>query len=155
MCGKENIKIVRQNLEKIINKSYENNGLNIRVSSATLQELYNEAVAKNDTDLANYYNRAPEKHLGPEEVQKIKSETKNLKTKEEKKEYFINFASDAALDMFYARQCKEAAAELMQLNKEREELHKKIEELEKSRSKLIKPKNLLKSRLLNLLHLMQ
>lgn len=142
MCGKENIKIVRQNLEKIINESYENNGLNIRVSSATLQKLYNEAVAKNDTDLANYYNRAPEKHLGPEEVQKIKSETKNLKTKEEKKEYFINFASDAALDMFYARQCKEAAAELMQLNKEREELHKKIEELEKIQEQINKTKEL-------------
>ena len=107
-----------------------------------MQKLYNEAVAKNDTDLANYYNRAPEKHLGPEEVQKIKSETKNLKTKEEKKEYFINFASDAALDMFYARQCKEAAAELMQLNKEREELHKKIEELEKIQEQINKTKEL-------------
>ena len=85
MRGTEIIFKVRQDLEDIINKSYENNGLNIRVSSATLQKLYNEAVAKNDTDLANYYNRAPEKHLGPEEVQKIKSETKNLKTKEEKK----------------------------------------------------------------------
>lgn len=133
---------VRKDLEEIINKSYENNGLNIKVSSATLQKLYNDAVAKNDTDLANFYNRAPEKHLGPEQVQKIKRETKNLKTTDEKKEYFIRFASDYALDMFYARQCKEAAAELMQLNKEREELAKKISELEKLQEQINKTKEL-------------
>lgn len=46
MRGTEIIFKVRQDLEDIINKSYENNGLNIRVSSATLQKLYNEAVAK-------------------------------------------------------------------------------------------------------------
>lgn len=142
MCGKENIKKVRKELEEIINKSYEKNGLDVRVSSTTLQNLYNDAVAKNDQNLANYYNRAPEKHLGPEVVQKIKRETKNLKTTEEKKEYYIKFASDYALDMFYARQCKETAAEIMQLNKEREELHKKINELEKIQEQINKTKEL-------------
>ena len=44
--------------------------------------------------------------------------------------------------MFYARQCKAAAAELIQLNKEREELHKKIEELEKIQEQINKTKEL-------------
>lgn len=142
LSGKKNILEVRKTLEEIINKSYENNGIDARVSSATLQELYNDAVAKNDTDLANFYNRAPEKHLGPEEVNKIKKGTKNLKTQEEKKKFYINFASDYALDMFYARQCKEAAAELMQLNKERAELQKKIAELEKIQEQINKTNEL-------------
>lgn len=142
MSGKKNILEVRKTLEEIINKSYENNGMDVRISAATLQKLYNEAVAKNDVDLANFYNRAPEKHLGPVEVNKIKRGTKNLKTQEEKKEFYIKFASDYALDMFYARQCKEAAAELMQLNKERAELQKKIAELEKMQEQINKAKEL-------------
>lgn len=145
MSGKENIIKVRENLEKIINKSYERNGLDIRVSAATLQKLYNDAVAKNDTDLANYYDRAPEKHLGPQEVQKIKKGTKDLKNLEDKKEFIINYCSDRAVDAFYARQCKEAAAELIELNKERAELQKKIDELEKIQAQISKAEELSKT----------
>lgn len=141
-CGKENILKVREDLEKIINKSYENNGRDICVSAATLQKLYNEAIEKNDTNLANYYNRAPEQHLGPKEVAKIKRETEKLKSPEEKKEYLIKFCSDKAVDTFIARQCKEAAAELIQLQKEREELQKRISELEKMQEPVNKTREL-------------
>ena len=98
MSGKKNILEVRKTLEEIINKSYENNGMDVRISAATLQKLYNEAVAKNDVDLANFYNRAPEKHLGPEEVNKIKKGTKNLKTQEEKKvKYYFRYMDDLVI----------------------------------------------------------
>lgn len=135
ICGKENIIKVRKELEKIINKSYEKNNLEARVSSATLKELYNKALAENDADLARFYDREPEKHIGPAETNKIKNGTKNIKTPEEKEKYYLKFASDKALHQFYSRQCKEAAAEIILLNKERAELQKRIEEIEKQISK--------------------
>lgn len=126
---------VRKELEVIINRSYEKNNLDMHVSSATLKEQYKEAVAQNDMELARYYYREPEKHIGPAEVNRIKNGIKNLKSAKAKEEFYIQFASDKALQQFYIRQSKEAAAELIALNKERTELQKQIEDIEHQISK--------------------
>ena len=55
--GTEIMYKVRKDLEDIINKNYERKGLAVRVSADTLEKLYHEAVAKNDVDLARYYDR--------------------------------------------------------------------------------------------------
>ena len=134
--GTEIMYKVRKDLKDIINKNYERKGLAVRVSADTLEKLYHEAVAKNDVDLARYYDREAEKHIGPVEVQKIKKGIEGLKTTEEKEKFYIEFASDKALHHFYTRQCKEAAAELVELNKERELLHKQMEEIQKQMDKV-------------------
>ena len=128
--GTEIIYQIRKDLENIINENYEKNGYDVRVSSATLKELYDDAVAKNDKELARYYDREPEQHIGPVEVQKIKNETKNCKTAEEKEDYFKEYGSDIALGVFLVRQYKEYAQELTKLEKERAELQIKRAKLE-------------------------
>ena len=135
--GTEIMYQIRKDLENIINESYERNGLDNRVSSATLKELYQDAVAKNNEELARYYDREPEQHLGPVEVQKIKKDTENIKTKKEKENYYREFASDAALGVFLVRQYKELAQELTKLEKERAELQRQREKLENEIAKEI------------------
>lgn len=135
--GTEIMYQIRKDLENIINESYERNGLDNRVSSATLKELYNDAAAKNDKELMRYYDREPEQHIGPVEVHKIKRDTENLKTKDEKEKYYREFASDIAIGVFIVRQYKELAKELTKLEKEREELQIKREKLENEITKEI------------------
>ena len=135
--GTEIMYQIRKDLENIINESYERNGLDNRVSSATLKEIYQDAVAKNNEELARYYDREPEQHLGPVEVQKIKKDTENIKTKKEKENYYREFASDAALGVFLVRQYKELAQELTKLEKERAELQRQREKLENEIAKEI------------------
>ena len=135
--GTEIMHQIRKDLENIINESYEKNGMDNRVSSVTLKELYNNAVSNGDEELIRYYDREPEQHLGPVEVQKIKRDTENLKTKDEKETYYRNFASDVALSVFLVRQYKELAKELTKLEREREELQIKREKLETEISKEI------------------
>lgn len=140
--GTEILFSVRKDLEKIINDAYEKNGMDIRISCETLKHRKEQALMENNYELANYYDRAPEQHLGPIEVQKIKRGIKNLETEEEKKEFIIENCSDEAVDAFYARRCKEAAAELIELKKERDEIQKKIAELEKMQEQINKTKEL-------------
>ena len=135
--GTEIMYQIRKDLENIINESYERNGLDNRVSSATLKELYKDAVAKDNEELARYYDREPEQHLGPVEVQKIKKDTENIKTKEEKENYYREFASDAALGVFLVRQYKELAKEMTKLEKELAELQRQREKLENEIAKEI------------------
>lgn len=128
--GKEIIFKIRKDLEKIINDSYERNNMDKKVSCETLKQRYYDALANNDIALARFYDREAEKHLGPVLVKEIREGTENLNTAEAKKEFFKTFDNKKVLDYFYAREYKEAAKELMKLEKEQAELQRKIKETE-------------------------
>lgn len=133
--GKEIMFKIRKDLENIINDAYIKNGMEIRISCETLKQRYYDALAQNNRELARFYDREPEKHLGPEIVKQIKEGAKNLKTAEAKEHFFKTFNNKNALDYFYAREYKEAARELTRLEKERAEIDKKIKEIEETISK--------------------
>lgn len=115
IAGKKTLIDIRKKCEDAINKSYEKKGLKIRVSAATLKAQYNDAIAKNDMQKAQIFDRPAEPHLGPKEVAKIKRESKQYKSK---KEYYLYFASEKAYDAYIARIIKDKAKELEKLQQD-------------------------------------
>ena len=74
--GPENVLKVRKNLEKIINESYEKNGLDVRVSCKSLKDLRAEAMLKNDKEQFDFYDRPAQNHLGPKLANQMKKQMK-------------------------------------------------------------------------------
>lgn len=74
--GSQNTLKVRKSLEKIINDTYEKNGLDIRVSCKSLKDLRAEALLKNDKEQFDYYDRPAQNHLGLKLVNQMKKQMK-------------------------------------------------------------------------------
>lgn len=74
--GSQNTLKVRKSLEKIINETYEKNGLDIRVSCKSLKDLRAEAMLKNDKEQFDYYDRPAQNHLGPKLANQMKKQMK-------------------------------------------------------------------------------
>lgn len=74
--GSQNTFNVRKSLEKIINETYEKNGLDIRVSCKSLKDLRAEAMLKNDKEQFDYYDRPAQNHLGPKLANQMKKQMK-------------------------------------------------------------------------------
>lgn len=142
MSGRKTILEIRKKWEEHVNKKYEEKGLKIKVSSASLRKQYKEAIAQNDIKKAQAFDRPAEPHLGPKEVGKIKRETKNFKTK---REYYVSFASEKAYAAYLARIIKEKTEELLELRNEIEKFEKQeqknnvvIEQAKKLEPEIIK-----------------
>ena len=76
--GSQNTLKVRVSLEKIVNETYEKNGLDVRVSCKSLKDLRVEAMLKNDKDQFDYYDRPAQNHLGPKLANQMKKQMKKL-----------------------------------------------------------------------------
>lgn len=74
--GSQNTLKVRKNLEKIINKTYEKNGLDISVTCKSLKDLRAEAMLKNNKDQYDFYDRPAQNHLGPKLANQMKKQMK-------------------------------------------------------------------------------
>ena len=69
--AKNNINLMREDIEEIINEGYKKAGLNIRVSHKSLKYQYDDAIKKGDYDLAETLKRKPIKFLGLKTWKKI------------------------------------------------------------------------------------
>ena len=66
------IKQIRQSWEDMINAEYKNHGIDKVVSCKTLKAQRDLAVAAGDNDLADFFDREPQEHLGPALAYKTK-----------------------------------------------------------------------------------
>lgn len=60
-----NLKIIRQSWENMINAEYKSHGIDKVVSCKTLKAQRDLAAAAGDEDMAEFFNRTPQEHLGP------------------------------------------------------------------------------------------
>lgn len=67
-----NLKKIRQSWEDMINAEYKNHGIDKVVSCKTLKAQRNLAAAAGDEDMAEFFNRTPQEHLGPALAYKTK-----------------------------------------------------------------------------------
>mgnify|MGYP001125402915 FL=1 len=74
--GPQNVLKVRESLEKIINETYEKNGLDVRISCKSLKDLRAEAMLKNDKEQYDFYDRPAQNHLGPKLANQMKKQMK-------------------------------------------------------------------------------
>lgn len=70
--SKENLKLIRQSWEDMINAEYKNHGINKVVSCKTLKAQRDLAAVAGDEDMAEFFNRTPQEHLGPALAYKTK-----------------------------------------------------------------------------------
>ena len=114
--GRAAIAEVRQSWEKIINRAYEQRGMEQRVSCKSLADQRAEALANGDKDKAYVLNRTPQVHLGP----KLTYSTRREAVKAiDKVHYFMHEAHPKARHNFIAQQQKETALAIVKLRKER------------------------------------
>lgn len=67
-----NLKKIRQSWEDMINAEYKNHGIDKVVSCKTLKSQRDLAAAAGDEDMAEFFNRTPQEHLGPALAYKTK-----------------------------------------------------------------------------------
>lgn len=67
-----NLKKIRQSWEDMINAEYKNHGIDKVVSCKTLKAQRDLAAAAGDEDMAEFFNRTPQEHLGPALAYKTK-----------------------------------------------------------------------------------
>lgn len=67
-----NLKKIRQSWEDMINAEYKNHGIDKVVSCKTLKAQRNLAAAAGDENMAEFFNRTPQEHLGPALAYKTK-----------------------------------------------------------------------------------
>lgn len=67
-----NLKKIRQSWENMINAEYKNHGIDKVVSCKTLKAQRDLAAAAGDEDMAEFFNRTPQEHLGPALAYKTK-----------------------------------------------------------------------------------
>lgn len=67
-----NLKIIRQSWENMINAEYKSHGIDKVVSCKTLKAQRDLAAAAGDEDMAEFFNRTPQEHLGPALAYKTK-----------------------------------------------------------------------------------
>lgn len=67
-----NLKIIRQNWENMINAEYKSHGIDKVVSCKTLKAQRDLAATAGDEDMAEFFNRTPQEHLGPALAYKTK-----------------------------------------------------------------------------------
>ena len=67
-----NLKIIRQGWENMINAEYKSHGIDKVVSCKTLKAQRDLAAAAGDEDMAEFFNRTPQEHLGPALAYKTK-----------------------------------------------------------------------------------
>lgn len=67
-----NLKKIRQSWEDMINAEYKNHGIDKVVSCKTLKAQRDLADAAGDEDMAEFFNRTPQEHLGPALAYKTK-----------------------------------------------------------------------------------
>lgn len=70
--SKDNLKLIRQNWEDMINAEYKSHGINKVVSCKTLAAQRDLATAAGDNDMADFFDRTPQEHLGPALAYKTK-----------------------------------------------------------------------------------
>lgn len=70
--SKENLKLIRQSWEDMINTEYKSHGIDKVVSCKTLAVQRDLAAAAGDNDLADFFDREPQEHLGPALAYKTK-----------------------------------------------------------------------------------
>lgn len=66
------IKQIRQSWEDMVNGEYTSRGINKTVSCKTLKAQRDLAIAAGDNDLADFFDREPQEHLGPALAYKTK-----------------------------------------------------------------------------------
>lgn len=67
-----NLKIIRQSWENMINAEYKSHGIDKVISCKTLKAQRDLAAAAGDEDMAEFFNRTPQEHLGPALAYKTK-----------------------------------------------------------------------------------
>lgn len=67
-----NLKKIRQSWENMINAEYKSHGIDKVVSCKTLKAQRDLAAAAGDEDMAEFFNRTPQEHLGPALAYKTK-----------------------------------------------------------------------------------
>ena len=67
-----NLRLIRQNWEDMIHAEYKSHGINKVVSCKTLAAQQDLAAAAGDNDMADFFNRTPQEHLGPALAYKTK-----------------------------------------------------------------------------------
>lgn len=108
--GSQNTLNVRKSLEKIINESYEKNGLDVRVSCKSLKDLRAEAMLKNDKEQFDYYDRPAQNHLGPKLTNQIKKQMRKPDYK------FIHLSEKARLYVL-SKEIKTTCNEILKYKK--------------------------------------
>ena len=108
--GPANVLKMRQNLEKIINESYEKNGLDVRVSCKSLKDLRAEAMLKNDKEQFDYYDRPAQNHLGPKLANQMKKQMRKPDYK------FIHLSEKARLYVL-SKEIKNTCNEILKYKK--------------------------------------
>jgi len=108
--GPANVLKMRQTLEKIINESYEKNGLDIRVSCKSLKDLRAEAMLKNDKEQFDYYDRPAQNHLGPKLANQMKKQMK-------KPDFKFEHLSDKARLYVLSKEIKTICNEILKYKK--------------------------------------
>lgn len=108
--GPANVLKMRQSLEKIINESYEKNGLDIRVSCKSLKDLRAEAMLKNDKEQFDYYDRPAQNHLGPKLANQMKKQMK-------KPDFKFEHLSDKARLYVLSKEIKTICNEILKYKK--------------------------------------
>lgn len=70
--ARDSIKKIRQSWEDMVNAEYTSRGINKTVSCKTLKVQRDLAAAAGDNDLADFFDREPQEHLGPALAYKTK-----------------------------------------------------------------------------------
>lgn len=114
--GRIAISQVRQTWEKMLNESYEKNGLEHRVSCKSLEAQREDAISKGDKEKAFLLDREPQVHLGAKLTYSTKREAAKAPDIEK---FYLEKAHPKARHNFIALQQKETAQAINSLRKER------------------------------------
>lgn len=117
--GSQNTLKVRVSLEKIVNETYEKNGLDVRVSCKSLKDLRSEAMLKNDKEQFDFYDRPAQNHLGPKLANQMKKQMK-------KPDFKFEHLSDKARLYVLSKEIKTTCEEI----KKYQNVIKELRELE-------------------------
>ncbi|MDO4754897.1 MAG: MobA/MobL family protein [Parabacteroides sp.] len=121
--ARENIKNVRKDWEKLVNKIYEEKNIDKRVSSETLKKQKEEAERIYDFAMASFLDREPQEHLGPKLTNVIRRSIKNKDINQQN--------LDDVLDEIYLISPKAFCIVIDQIDKEKKELEYKKEMLQR------------------------
>ena len=116
LTGKMEISNVRLRWEQMVNRAYEEHGLEHRVSSKSLAVQYAEALINGDKDKAFVLDRMPQVHLGPKlTYTSLREAAKYI----DPKKYYLEEAPKKVRHNFLARQQKQLAEDIIIHRRER------------------------------------
>ena len=116
ISGKVEVARVRLRWEQMVNRAYEEHGLEHRVSSKSLAVQYAEALVNGDKDKAFVLDRLPQVHLGPKlTYTSLREAAKYI----DPKKYYLEVAPQKVRHNFLARQQKQLAEEIIIKRRER------------------------------------